>query len=911
MGDSKTLVKGRGGSAGASKFVALTDTPAVIVPGRELVGNVAGDALKFIRKATSQGGLEVVASVPLTDQGAVLYLKHAANTQSGVSSDRRITPGFAAPDFYGYSDGTSYPATGRFTGAPVPLAWIGGDRGRRSGNTANVTQWELDYIASPSRSWLRLFNLIWVAGARYNLADTEVFEGGVWLKPIIRPGTSGATGILNGNSVTLNLRELDNRVYFRAETTVHTPGGILWWDETKYVLLGEDALIYKGVHAIASAYIPGDLVVSASGRAYVCIADAPANTLLTDTTKWLTLTRTSIVDVTGQGGHPQIVEENKDQLHADFSLPRIWMPQHIPKAVTPATGTSALWPIHSKYSGTHDYFPPNTPIGNIGYSRAQHIWQRKDSASARATLTLVDATHDKAFFPGKFVWLGERLDANAAAAHVPGNPAALDATTVTTYLYYNETSLVVERLLGYTQSASPGERYEAMRLLTFADKSVKPTNGNPLITAQNQFEINVDPTVPRAWIGQRIPFAGTPAVGTSAQFPIADPFIGSFDTHPPTAKLGPEKNDFGVFTNGSLAGNVATARTARTEYEGNNPSWLSKYNANRFLYVTLNWTDGGTTHLLNERRNAAGNAWETLPASYIIKIGQTYYNKWLHYWAIFYDGIDPTGVWTHTSYLAAFRSYAGTTYWLGRRSSAIDAAAHVAQPKDTAGRYVFYNTSAYQVEQLSTDSIIAGVDSRTDFHPIALLSEADVPEVLVDTLATTAPDVAVDMGTSDWTRRISSAMGTDEKNQIAFSRQLYPGDDHRLMTIELTWEELQVGQTTGGVKRNFLATISAGGFRRLVERTYMASGSNKGTLNGCADWYVRRPRYSGASMDLFAEMRISYGRFRAAYKSNGLGDDSVLARATAPDGMAFQFGSGAVNPNSTSIQKLKARIELH
>ena len=776
------------GGGGAKKFVKLTDTPDVIPPGRELVGNAAGNALIFLRKALSQGGLEVVASVPLTDQGTVLYLKHAVNTQTGNVSDRRLTPGFIAPDFFGYSDGTAYPKVGTFTGHAVPIAWIGSDRGTRNSQSV-LTTWEVDYIASPSRSWLSQFDGGWIGGRGFSLGSGEVFEGGVWLKPIV---LSNAV-FSNANAVTFNLRDARNNVYFRAETTEHLPGGILWWDKTRYVLLGLDSLRYKGLHAPAIAYIPGDLVVSASGRAYVCIADAPANTLLTDTTKWVTLTRTSIVDVTGQGGHPQIVEENKDQLHADFSLPRIWLPQHIPLAATPATGTSALWPIIGKYSGTHDYFPPNTPIGNIGYSRAQHIWQRKDSASARATLTLVDATAVEADFPGDYVWLGERIDAAAAAAQVPGNPAALTANT--SYLYYNETSLVVEKLATYGQSVSPGERYEAMRLLTVADKSVKPTSGSPLVTALNQFDINVDPTVPRAWIGQRIPFAGTPAVGTSAQFPIADAFIGSFDTHPPTAKLGPAKNDFGVFTNGSLAGNVATARTARTEYEGNNPAWLSKYNANRFLYVTLNWTDTGTTHVLNERRNAAGNAWETFPASYIIKIGQTYYNKWLHYWAIFYDGIDPTGVWTHTSYLAAFRSYAGTTYWVGRRSSAIDAAAHVAQPKDISGRYIFYNTSTYQVEQLSTDSIIAGVDARTDFHPIALKSDADEPEVLVDTLASTAPYADVSMGTSTWTRRSSSTAGTDEKNQIAFRRQLHPGDDRRLMTIELTWEEQLVSQT--------------------------------------------------------------------------------------------------------------------
>ena len=898
------LLRGKG--AGSGTFEGLSDTPDDILAGRDVVGNADGDALEFVRRATNQGGLEVVASVPLTDEGAVLYLKHAVNTQSGRILDRQLTPGFVAPDFYGYSDGTAYPAVGTLDGHKVPLAWVGSDRGTRNSNDV-LTTWEIDYMASPSRSWLHGFKGGWVGGRGFSLDGAEVYEGGVWLKALTQ-----AIPFANATAKSFQLKNNDDSVYFLAETTEHLPGGILWWNETRYVLLGYETLRYKGLHAPATAYVPGDLVVSASGRAYVCIAQAPANTLITDTTKWVTLTRTSIVDVTGQGGHPQIVKENKDQLHADFSLPRIWLPQHIPLAATPATGTSALWPIAGKYSGTHDYFPPNTPIGNIGYSRAQHIWQRKDSAAARATLTLVDATAIKADFPGAFVWLGERIDAAAAAAHVPGNPAALAANT--SYLFYNETSLVVEELATYGQSVSPGERYEAMRLLTFADKSVKPTVGSPLITPQNQFEVRVDPLVPRAWIGQRIPYASTPAQGTSVAFPInvtGKPFIGSFDADPPSAKAGPEDHTFGdLAAANTYVTTEALARSARDTYASTNPDWLAAYNANRFLYTTLYWV-GVTSGIKHERRNAAGDAWETFPEAYIRTIGDTYYNAWRHYWSIFYDGIDPTGVWTHTDYQAAFRSYLGTTYWVGRRSSAIDAAAHVAQPKDDNGRYVFYNTSTYRVEMLDNSSIVAGTNAGTRYHPVALVSHADVPEVLVDTLASTAADVAVDMGTSSWTRRSSSTAGTDEKNQIAFRRQLHPGDDRRLMTIELTWEEQLVSQTSGGVKRNFLATISAGAFRRFVERTYMAAGSNKTTLNGCADWYVRRPHYAGGEMDKFAEMRISYGRFRAAYLATGLGDDSVAARAAAPDGMAFQFGPGAVNPNSTFIQKLKARIELH
>ena len=280
---------------------------------------------------------------------------------------------------------------------------------------------------------------------------------------------------------------------------------------------------------------------------------------------------------------------------------------------------------------------------------------------------------------------------------------------------------------------------------------------------------------------------------------------------------------------------------------------------------------------------------------------------------IFYDGIVSTGVWTHTDYPAAFRSYAGTTYWLGRRSSAIDAASHVAQPTDTAGRYVFYNDSTHQVEQLDTATIVVGVDAGTRYHPIALLSAADEPEVLVDTLDNSAVWMNVSIGTSRWTRRTSTTATVKETNQIAFNRQLYPVDDRRLMSFEFFWEELQSGtiDADDGITRRFSATISAGAFRRLVERTYMASGSNRAGVDGSADWYIRRPNYQDTQLNGWAEIRMSYGRFRAAYKTNGIGDDSVLARATAPDGIAFQFGYNGEFPNSTYMRFFRARIELH
>ena len=900
-------------SPGVSKFVRLRDTPPEIAPGRDVVGNKTGDALEFLRRAANQGGLEVVSTVPTDNIGAVLHLKHAAATSSGGVSDIRLTPGFVAPDFYGYSDGTAYPAVGMLSGHTVPLAWIGSDKGTRNNNDV-LTSWEADYIASPSRSWLHQFEHGWISGRGFELDSAEVFEGGVWLKAIILANSS----FNNANAVTFNLRDANNYVYFRAEHTVFLPGGILWWNENKYVLLGYNSLVYKGLHDPTKAYINGEMVVTTSGRAYICIAPAPANTLITDTTKWVTLTRTSIVDVTGQGGHPQIVEANKDQLHADFSIPRLWLPHHVPKADTPAKGTSALWPIAGRYSGTHDYFPPSTPVGNIGYSRAQRVWQRKDSASARATLSLVDATANKNDFPGAFVWLGERVDANAAAAHVPGNPENLaDATT---YLFYNETSRVVETLGGYVQSISPGELYTSSRLLTYADwqelKSVQETVGNPVIDKDTQHELNVDPSVPRVWVTKRIPFGSTPATGSSTPFPIDDKYLGSRDFDPPHVIPGPVNNVFGAPVN-----SLQVSNAVRNLYGTQNAAWLAKYNNNRFFHISV-ISSAGTEY---QRRNSAGDAWEVVPAAYLLTIGQIYYNQFLHYWAIFSDFLVTTGQWTHTSYIAALRSYGGTTYWLGERSSANDAAAHVVFPKDDAGRYIFYNTSTYSLELLGNASIVAAVDAGVKYIPIPLVTFQDrVPEILVDTLAN-GPDVDVSIGSSTWVRNtaaVSQSGGQsvykNERNQIAFLRQLTELDDQALLCVELEWEEvdaLDTATTVNATKtahKRFMGTISAGGFRRLGERIYgVAVGHNENTLSHSAEWFIRQPDADGGTFAARDDIRLSYGRFRAAYLNTALGDDSAAARALAPDGIALHWGSSSTTPNSTYIQKLRARVELH
>ena len=919
------------GAPTRTNFKDLTDTPSIIKPGRVVAGNAAGDALEFIRRAISHGGLEVVATVPADFQGAVLHLKHAHITQSGGISDRSLTPGFVAPDFYGYSDGTSYPATGILTGAAVPLAWVGSDSGTRDSNDV-LTSWDVDYIASPVRSWLSGFKGGWIGGRGFALGSAEVFEGGVWLK-----GISGNISFPNATAKSFQLKNNDDSVYFLAETTVFLPGGILWWNGAKYVLLGEDTLLYKGLHVPALAYTKGDLVVIASGRAYVCIAAAVANTLITDTSKWVTLTRTSIVDLTGQGGHPQILAENKDQLHADFSIPRLWMPHHIPKADTPATGDSALWPITGKYIGTYDRFPSTASNGDIGYSRVSHVWERRQGPSVRATLTLVDITANKNDFPGAFVWLGERTDADDAAAHVPGNPT--DLTAATSYLFYNKTTRVVEKLGSYVKATSPGTRYEATRLLAYDEyaesRSVQQTVGNPLVDENSQYTIEIDPSVPRAWLTQRKPFAGTPATGDSTPLKKASDnvFLGSFDQDPPSVIPGPEDHTFGDLPANAYVATEAAARALRTTYENNNSAWLAKYNANRFFYTTLFWSGGGVDGIKHERRNSAGDAWETFPEAYVLRIGQTYYNQFLHYWAIFSNLIVTTGQWTHTWYEAAFRTYSGTTYWLGERTDPNDAAAHVAEnPVDSTGRYLFYNTTTHSVEQLTTDDIVLGQDAKLNFRPIPLVTFLDRElDVLVNTIEN-GPDVDVEMYTNQWTRNTTafSFFGgnlnhPNQLNQIPFNRALTAVDDRSLMCIELQWEEVDIkdtkvytnaGSTTTSstvkTRRKFMATISTRAFRAMTERVYGGgTGENHNTYADSADWFWRRPDKSGGGFRQWAEMRVSYGRYRVAHKATHLAEDSANARANGPDGMALQFGTTVANPNATYMQRLRARIELH
>ena len=652
---------GSAAPASAATFVGLPDTPAAIAPLRSLHGNAAGDALEFIRQITQPGGIQIVPAIPADDQGAVLYLQHPAHTAAGARLDRQLTPGYAAPDLYGYSDGTAAPAAGRLTGnwQARHLAWIGSDRGTRTGAGA-VTSWEVDYIASQSEAWLAGVARVWLGGTGYDLSGLS-YQGGVWLAGVVRTNT-GPT-FANGAAVAFNLEDGEGNLLFTDKITPVSAAGLLWWDRTRYVLLGSDAVRSRGAHDPSLAYLPGDLVFTEG--AYLCIAAAAANTAIGDTTRWAALWRPSIVDVTGQG-LPRITAGNRDQLHADFTIPRLYITRSVPVAGVAARGAGlGAFVAAGKFKGTLDAGPAVAETGDIYFNRQRLYWG---------------------------------------------------------------------------------------------------------------------------------------------------------------------------------------ARTLTTQGE----------------------------------------------------------------------------VWAATSFDWAWQDFAGDHYWLGERSGVTDAAAHVVTPIDATGIYLYWNTQLRRLERLNAADFTPATKPYTDYQPVPVMTWNDRrPEVLADTLA--GDGSRAELGGNRWKRNttgrtvdantgVVTPAGTP-LNQILFRRQLTPHDDGKLLCVELEWEEHPFGAAADSVAvihRRFMAAIPAHGFRRMVERRYTGPQSNRTSGTGSADWYIRRPYATAGGLNNWAEMRISYGRFRGAYLANGLTDNTDAARAAAPDGMAFQFGVPDATLTSLAIwRKFKGRFELH
>ena len=510
------------------RWTGNIDTPAAIKPNQAVVGNIDGSKLDFVRQIMSSGTIPQVEKIPTDNVGSVIYLPHNEIKWTGAAKDLMITPGFSAPEFYGYSDGTALAATGSLTNIhDVLLSWLGGDIGTRDSNDVLLT-WEPYEIASHSESWLAEFTKIKLGTATHTLA-ASFFKGGIVVKLIESPPS-----FTNANAIAVNLIRADGTSYWGTTPTLVHEAGLYRWDNVHYELIHSDALNYKGGYNNAFPHNPGDLVRAPNGDYYTAIGDSPAGTALSDP-RWILLWEASkVIDITFGGGHPRVTGLNRHKLHADHSVPRLWMNQWVPAPGTPATATSTAWPIKVSnlltkvYLGAQNGVPPiaGSANGDIFYDTEHHHWNVRISAGGGGVVygvrTLIEATSDKDSFPGGFVWLNERASANDAANAIAGS---LTVTTVS-YLFYNTTTGLVEKLATFTAAEHHNYTYQPVSLMSSRDNPVVSVRGHPTVTEDNFEKISIDHSVPRAWIEKETPIAKTPATGQSTAWPIRGKFLG-------------------------------------------------------------------------------------------------------------------------------------------------------------------------------------------------------------------------------------------------------------------------------------------------------------------------------------------------------------------------------------------------
>ena len=513
------------------RWTGNIDTPAAIKPNQAVVGNKDGSKLDFVRQIMSSGMIPQVEKIPTFYDGAVLYLPHDEREWTGVPKDLMVTPGFSAPDFYGFSDGTALAATGSLTNThSALLSWLGGDLGTKDSNDVLLT-WEPYEIASHSESWLNEFSKIKLGTVEHTLG-ASFFQGGITVKLIETPPS-----FTNANPIAVNLLRADGTSYWGTTSAITHYSGLYRWDGVHYELMRADSLFFRGGYNKIFQHSPGDLVSGLNGDYYVCIADSPVNTLLSDGSKWFLLWEASkVIDVTFGGGVPRITELNRHKLHADHSVPRLWINQFVPAPGTPATGTSAAWAIKAAdiavigFVGARRDSPglAGSYVGNIYYDTRYHSWNKCTARAADNssfewhTQSLMQATSDKNIFPGPFVWLNERASANDAANAIAGN---LPVTTVS-YLFYNTTTGLVEKLATFVAAEHHNYTYQPVALMSSFDNPVVSVRGHPTVTADNYEKISIDHTVPRAWIEKETPVAKTPAKGQSTAWPIRGKFLG-------------------------------------------------------------------------------------------------------------------------------------------------------------------------------------------------------------------------------------------------------------------------------------------------------------------------------------------------------------------------------------------------
>ena len=440
-------------TGGATTFLLLTDTPAALVQNHLLRVNDTGAALELGRAPELFDGIKNYTKLPTTDEGSVVNLIYDDYLTAGGSSDVTLTPGvILTPRFYGYSDGTLKPATGSLAAhtARSGMAWLGGETGTVSGSNS-LTGWTPTQIGSLSEQWIRSLERVWIAGYSFVVQNVRYYGG--WVADL-----RGPRALPNGAAVTFNtnipVAYGRGRHSHQRTNTLQHPAGLYFWNGTEYVPM------------------------------------AP-----------------SIVDVTADG-HPIIDAHNRHRVFVDHDAPRMWVPHWTPKANLPATATSALF-VNSRFKGSSTEEPAVSASanGDIFYNTQHSIWERRVSASGTVGVWeqggLISLTSNKTHFPNFFIFLGEQVDANAAANRIITNSVVANHT----YLYYNTTTEQIENILTFVAAGSPGYAYstEPVQLERKVENWAKTSWGAPIPPEK---ALNIKSTVIKTekTIGIRQPF---------------------------------------------------------------------------------------------------------------------------------------------------------------------------------------------------------------------------------------------------------------------------------------------------------------------------------------------------------------------------------------------------------------------
>ena len=173
-------------------------------------------------------------------------------------------------------------------------------------------------------------------------------------------------------------------------------------------------------------------------------------------------------------------------------------------AICPATATSVPW-VHAKFDGARIFEPAasESAIGDIFYNTARSIWEKRvlnTGTAGRWELSgITAATSDKTNFPGTYVWLGQQVNANAAANRVLGNAIL----TAHTYLYLNTTSGKVETITAATfvAAGSPGYDYESEPVQLASETPAWAKVGGPPIPINLASNMQVETIVQSVSLG--------------------------------------------------------------------------------------------------------------------------------------------------------------------------------------------------------------------------------------------------------------------------------------------------------------------------------------------------------------------------------------------------------------------------